>query len=151
MDHETTTNIEANPAEQTQEGEDNYHDDGDFCSVAPASTGEILISTSHATTDGAPGDQEAMPQSFKGESGQPGGCLPRRFARMLQQKTTEIQCFFATSRVVGLTRGILLVRRLPPGFLTLITNLVPILLSHSCVALVGLPALRHRFLTLFSF
>ena len=56
--------------------EDNYHDDGEFCSVALASTGEILISTSHATTDGAPGDQETMPQSFKGESGQPGGCLP---------------------------------------------------------------------------
>ena len=55
---------------------------------------------------------------------------------MLQQKTTEFQCFFATSRVVGLTRSILLVRRLPPGFLTLITNLVPILLSHSCAALV---------------
>ena len=54
----------------------NYDDDGDFCSVALASTGEILISTSHATTDGAPGEQEAMPQSFKGESGQPGGCLP---------------------------------------------------------------------------
>ena len=29
LDHETTTNIEANPAEQTQEGEDNYHDDGE--------------------------------------------------------------------------------------------------------------------------
>ena len=34
------------------------------------------------------------------------------------------------SRVVGLTRSVFVVRHLPPGFLTLITILVLVLVSH---------------------